>query len=603
MCQVRHAAFAAALFVAVSPYGALAQASATATPIEHVIVIVGENHTFDNVFATYLPRQGQTVLNLRSQDIVDDDGLPGRNFTLARQRTANSNGAYSLNPQRTGPYSKLPQPDTTYATGQPGNIPDPRFPADLPNGPFQISRYAAYSDFTGDPVHRFFQMWQQVGDNNQKNLFVWVAETAGIGNHNDGFGTTPDDTHQGGLAMGFYNMNTGDAPFFKQMADFYAIGDNYHQPMMGGTGANFIALATGDVAFYNLNGQFAVPPTNFMYQGVQTSQVENPNPQPAGTNTNWYTEDGYRGGSYVNCSDPIQPGVKPIADLLQSLNVKPNCAPNTYYLVNNYNLGYTANGDLANPTNDPTKFTLPPQPASLPTIADALSAKGVTWKWYSGGRGTDGSNTTADYCGICDPLTGFTSIMTTSLKNNLQDVNSLYDDIKGGTVPAVAFVRPLEQMAGHPANALLPLYENFVTNLVNMVHDQPDLWKGTAILITVDEGGGYYDSGYVQPVNFFGDGTRIPLIAVSPYARKGFVDHTYYDHVSVLKFIERNWGLSPLSPRSRDNLPNPIQPPGTYVPINGPAIGNLMSLFNFGRFRPDAPPIKPIVSDNDNDQG
>ena len=603
MCQVRHAAFAAALFVAVSPYGALAQASATATPIEHVIVIVGENHTFDNVFATYLPRQGQTVLNLRSQDIVDDDGLPGRNFMLARQRIANSNGAYSLNPQRTGPYSKLPQPDTTYATGQPGNIPDPRFPADLPNGPFQISRYAAYSDFTGDPVHRFFQMWQQVGDNNQKNLFVWVAETAGIGNHNDGFGTTPDDTHQGGLAMGFYNMNTGDAPFFKQMADFYAIGDNYHQPMMGGTGANFIALATGDVAFYNLNGQFAVPPTNFMYQGVQTSQVENPNPQPAGTNTNWYTEDGYRGGSYVNCSDPIQPGVKPIADLLQSLNVKPNCAPNTYYLVNNYNLGYTANGDLANPTNDPTKFTLPPQPASLPTIADALSAKGVTWKWYSGGRGTDGSNTTADYCGICDPLTGFTSIMTTSLKNNLQDVNSLYDDIKGGTVPAVAFVRPLEQMAGHPANALLPLYENFVTNLVNMVHDQPDLWKGTAILITVDEGGGYYDSGYVQPVNFFGDGTRIPLIAVSPYARKGFVDHTYYDHVSVLKFIERNWGLSPLSPRSRDNLPNPIQPPGTYVPINGPAIGNLMSLFNFGRFRPDAPPIKPIVSDNDNDQG
>ena len=609
MSPFRPAAVAAALFVSVSPYGALAQASATATPIEHVIVIVGENHTFENIFATYLPRPGQTISNLRSQDIVDDEGLPGRNFSLARQRTANSNGAYSLNPLRKPAYSKLPQPDTTYATGQPGNIPDPRFPPDLPNGPFQITRYAAYSDFTGDPVHRFFQMWQQVGDNNQKNLFVWVAETAGIGNHNDGFGTTPDDTHQGGLAMGFYNMNTGDAPFFKQMADFYAISDNYHQPMMGGTGANFLALATGDAAaFYDSSGQLAVPPTNFMYQGVQTSQVENPNPQPAGTNTNWYTEDGYRGGSYVNCSDSSQPGVSPILGLLKKLNINPNCAPNTYYLVNNYNLGYKANGDLSNPSNDPTKFTLPPQPASLRTIADALSDKGVTWKWYSGGRG-DGSSspttgTTADYCGICDPLTGFTSVMTTSLKNNLQDVNSLYDDIKGGTVPAVAFVRPLEQMAGHPANAITPLYENFVTNLVNMVHDQPDLWKGTAILITVDEGGGYYDSGYIEPVNFFGDGTRIPLIAVSPYARKGFVDHTYYDHVSVLKFIERNWGLSPLSARSRDNLPNPIQPPGTYVPINGPAIGDLMSLFNFGRFRPDAPPIKPIVSDtNKDDEG
>jgi phospholipase C len=194
--------------------------------------------------------------------------------------------------------------------------------------------------------------------------------------------------------------------------------------------------------------------------------------------------------------------------------------------------------------------------------------------------------------------------MTTSLKSNLQDVNNLYADIAGGTVPAVAFVRPLEQMAGHPANAPLALYENFVTNLVNLVHDRHDLWNKTAILITVDEGGGYYDSGYIQTVDFFGDGTRIPMIAVPPYARKGFVDHTYYDHVSVLKFIEYNWGLKPLSVRSRDNLPNPVQPPGTYVPINGPAIGDLRNLFNFGNFRPNAPAIKPIVSDQaQDDQG
>jgi phospholipase C len=595
MSPSRRAVLAATLAVGVSPYGLMAQAQTPQTPIEHVIVIVGENHTFDNLFGGYIPHPGQTIMNLLSQDIIDDNGNPGRNFTLARQRTANSKGAYSLNPVRTGPYNKLPQPNTTYATGQPGNIPDPRFPSDLGNGPFQLSHYMAYSDFPGDPVHRFFQMWQQVGNNNKKDLFVWVAETAGIGNHNDGFGTTPDDTFQGALAMGFFNMNAGDAPFFKQMADFYAISDNYHQSIMGGTGSNFLGLVTGDSAFYNVNGQPAVPPTNFMYQGVQTSQVENPNPQPAGSNTNWYTEDGYRGGSYVNCSDPNQPGVTPIRSLLQNLNVKPNCAENTYYLVNNYNLGYNANGTLSNPTNDPTLFTLPPQPASVPTIADALTTKGVTWKYYSGGRGTDGSATTADYCGICDPLTGFTSIMTTPLIKNLQDVNNLYADIAAGTVPSVAFVRPLEQMAGHPANAVLALYENFVTNLVNMVHDQSDLWNKTAILITTDEGGGYYDSGYIQPVDFFGDGTRIALIAVSPYARTGFVDHTYYDHSSVLKFIERNWGLSPLSARSRDNLPNPTQPPGTYVPTNGPAIGDLMNLFNFRRLRPDAPSITPIV--------
>ncbi len=123
----------------------------------------------------------------------------------------------------------------------------------------------------------------------------------------------------------------------------------------------------------------------------------------------------------------------------------------------------------------------------------------------------------------------------------------------------------------------------------------------TAILVTYDEGGGYYDTGYIQPVDFFGDGTRIPLIAISPYAKKGFVDHTYYDHVSVLKFIERNWGRGALSSRSRDNLPNPVQPAGTHVPINGPAIGDLTNLFNFEKIRQNAPAITPIVTDQNKD--
>ena len=99
------------------------------------------------------------------------------------------------------------------------------------------------------------------------------------------------------------------------------------------------------------------------------------------------------------------------------------------------------------------------------------------------------------------------------------------------------------------------------------------------------KGGGYYDSGYIQPVDFFGDGTRIPLIAISPYAKKGFVYHTYYDHVSVLKFIERNWGLTPLTKRSRDNLPNPTANHDPYVPGNSPAIGDLFDMFDFDHRR------------------
>ena len=102
------------------------------------------------------------------------------------------------------------------------------------------------------------------------------------------------------------------------------------------------------------------------------------------------------------------------------------------------------------------------------------------------------------------------------------------------------------------------------------------------MFVTFDEGGGYYDSGYVQPVDFFGDGTRIPLIVVSAYTKPGHISHEYGDHVSILKFIERNWSIEPVTERSRDNFPNPIQRrDNPYVPVNSPALGDLFDLFDF----------------------
>jgi phospholipase C len=166
---------------------------------------------------------------------------------------------------------------------------------------------------------------------------------------------------------------------------------------------------------------------------------------------------------------------------------------------------------------------------------------------------------------------------------HLKDVTDLYNDIYDGTLPAVSYVKPSGFVDGHPASSKFDLFEAFVKKIITEVQANPTLWASTAILITVDEGGGYWDSGYVQPVDFFGDGTRIPFIVVSPYSTGGKVDHTYYDHASILKFIDRNWGLSPISGRSRDNLPNPI--PATanpYAPSNSPAIGDLFNLFNFG---------------------
>jgi phospholipase C len=101
-------------------------------------------------------------------------------------------------------------------------------------------------------------------------------------------------------------------------------------------------------------------------------------------------------------------------------------------------------------------------------------------------------------------------------------------------------------------------------------------------MITFDEGGGYYDSGFVQPLDFFGDGTRSPMIVVSQFSTGGVITHNYSDHVCNLKFIERNWKLNPVTFRSRDNFPNPITEKGNlYVPVNGPAISDLFQLFSF----------------------
>jgi phospholipase C len=159
---------------------------------------------------------------------------------------------------------------------------------------------------------------------------------------------------------------------------------------------------------------------------------------------------------------------------------------------------------------------------------------------------------------------------------------NLYEDIASGNLPAVSFVKPSGFVDGHPASSKLDLFEGFVQKIVDGVQANKDLWKDTVIFVTFDEGGGYYDSGYVQPLDFFGDGTRIPLLAISQFTQGGHVSHSYGDHVSILKFVERNWKLGPITKRSRDNLPNPkVSGKDPYVPLNSPALSDLFDMFNF----------------------
>jgi phospholipase C len=167
---------------------------------------------------------------------------------------------------------------------------------------------------------------------------------------------------------------------------------------------------------------------------------------------------------------------------------------------------------------------------------------------------------------------------------HIQDSVNLYSDIANKTLPAVSIVKPSGYVDGHPASSKLNLFEGFTKKIVDMVEASPYA-KDTVIFITFDEGGGYYDSGYVQPLDFFGDGTRIPLLVVSPLAKQGYISHVYSDHVSIIKFIERNWNLPTITQRSRDNFPNPqAEPSHPYVPLNSPAISDLFDFFDFAEF-------------------
>jgi phospholipase C len=392
--------------------------------------------------------------------------------------------------------------------------------------------------------------------------------------------------------MGFYNSEQGQAPILTMLADRFTLSDNFHQSFHGGTGANHFMFGTGDAAFWSDgNGNATVPPTG---------QIANPNPK-TGT-VNQYMVD----GNFSNCSDFNQPGVGPVVSYLRNLPyaAEPNCKANHYYMLNNSNPGFLPNGSPAN-----GEAGIPPSPVH--TIGDALMAKNISWAYYGGAyndavvlsneavaANPANPNLTAAaiadpahalgvaYCQICNPFQYATSIMAnpTVRAAHIKDTTDLITAIQNNDLPSVAIGKPDGLLDGHPSSSKVDLFEAYVNNLLGALDANPKLKAETAVFITWDEAGGYYDSGYIQSIDFFGDGPRVPLLILSPYSTGGKVNHNYGDHVSLLKFIERNWELQPLTNRSRDNLPNPkFSKNNEYVPTNSPALSDLFDAFDFSK--------------------
>jgi phospholipase C len=609
----------------------------TASPIKHLIVLIGENRTFDHIFATYRPKYNQSVANLLSKGIILPSGAAGPNFAKSRQFQINQPypSKYFIDALATGGKTayqqspgtpNFPTPNTAYIPSAPGGldlgqapfstaaVPDSELPtiepslegedlgllrtgasglpmfstdtrvanfANLPNGVFQLTGPTLpYDSFTGDMVHRLFHMWQQSdcdvhsatpgnpsGCLNDLYPFVGVAR-------NDGSGSN---------SMGFLNMLRGDAPVLKRLADEYTINDNYHQPVMGGTMVQHTMLGTADAIFWESFNGVSQPPL---------ASVADPDPKSS-TNAA-FTRD----QAWTNCSDLTQPGISPIVNYLATLpwHPKPNCDPGHFYAINNLSPGFLPNGNIDS-ASIVTGSKVPP--SSLRTIGDALNEKNISWAYYGGGynagvRVANGSTDPVDqliagnYCDICNPFSYAKSIMGNAQHRaaHIKDAIDFFNELDQGKLPSIAYVKPDSLVDGHPASSKLDLFEAMVENIVDKLKAHPELFEETAFMITFDEGGGYWDSGFFQPLDFFGDGPRIPMVVVSPFSRGGKVVHSYNDHASVVKFIERNWGLKPLTQRSRDNLPNPkMHGANSYVPANMPAVGDLFDMFDFGRDR------------------
>jgi len=616
----------------------------TETPIKHVIVLIGENRTFDHVFATYVPRSNDKVENLLSEGIINADGTPGKHFNKAAQFQAvapfRTKFFISLNNNEKAPYTTLPQPTLNFAptspivppiiptlilelvepsleigdlgllfTGTASQFPQtfvlPDFDSRiqnfnaLPNGPFPLRGASLpYDSYTGDTTHRLFEMWQQ-SDCNIKNAtrhnpsgclsdlypFVIVNYT----NQFDPFFKGIDD-NGGGNSMAFYNVQQGDAPVLKRLADEYSMSDNFHQSFMGGTGANHVMLGSGDAIFWSDGkGNPTTPPSHIA------------NPDPVAGSDDLYTVDLNFDGNFTECGNPDQPGIKAIRDYLESLpyDPKPNCKPNHFYMINNDSPGFLPDGTL-DTKGIAGGGTIPP--SDVRTIGEALNEKGISWAYYGGAYNAavkltklqEQGGTTNDpsvligaaYCNICNFESYATKIMGDPAQRaaHIKDATDFFAAIDNNTLPSVSYVKPDGLLDGHPTSSKLDLFEGMVDKIVDHLKANTELFESTALIITFDEGGGYYDSGYIQPLDFFGDGPRIPLIVVSPFTKGGQINHTYTHHVSTLKFLDRNWRLKPLTERSRDNFPNPrVDDDNPYVPLNSPALGDLFNIFDFDR--------------------
>jgi len=202
------------------------------------------------------------------------------------------------------------------------------------------------------------------------------------------------------------------------------------------------------------------------------------------------------------------------------------------------------------------------QPLTYDTIGDRLSDANISWGWYSGGydKAVEGKGNEVDYQYHHNPFLYFARYAPgTEGRTHLKDEKEFFRELKETTLPHVVFFKPSASDNQHPGYASVKAADEKVKEIIESIRSKPEIWEKSVIILTYDENGGLWDHAAPPKNDRWGPGTRIPAIIMSPFAKKGFVDHTEYDTTSILRLIEWRYGLKKLGERHSNNLLNALE--------------------------------------------